>query len=78
LDCGTVDGHHAFYKRIAPQIGTQRGGQPIQNLGPISWPPICGDSSAIATFPTADLTIKRIGDLLNHDFPALFGAKECR
>ena len=29
------------------------------------------DSKAIATYPPADLTIERIGDLLNHDLPAL-------
>ena len=29
------------------------------------------DSKAIATYPPADLTIERIGDLLNYDLPAL-------
>jgi FMN phosphatase YigB (HAD superfamily) len=31
------------------------------------------DSKAIATYPTADLTIERIGDLVNYDLPALLG-----
>ena len=31
------------------------------------------DSKAIATYPTSDLTIERIGDLVNHDLPALLG-----
>jgi len=29
------------------------------------------DSKAIATYPPADLTIERIGDLVNYDLPAL-------
>jgi FMN phosphatase YigB (HAD superfamily) len=32
------------------------------------------DSKAIATYPPADLTIERIGDLVNYDLPALLGA----
>jgi FMN phosphatase YigB (HAD superfamily) len=32
------------------------------------------DSKAIATYPPADLTIERIGDLINYDLPALLGA----
>jgi hypothetical protein len=31
------------------------------------------DSKAIATYPTADLTIERIGDLVKYDLPALLG-----
>jgi FMN phosphatase YigB (HAD superfamily) len=31
------------------------------------------DPKAIATFPTADLTVERIGDLVNYDLPALLG-----
>jgi FMN phosphatase YigB (HAD superfamily) len=32
------------------------------------------DSKAIAAYPPADLTIERIGDLVNYDLPALLGA----
>jgi FMN phosphatase YigB (HAD superfamily) len=32
------------------------------------------DSKAVATYPPADLTIKRIGDLVNYRLPALLGA----
>jgi len=32
------------------------------------------DSKAIATYPPADLTIERIGDLVNYGLPALLGA----
>jgi len=31
------------------------------------------DPHNLAAYPAADLTIERIGDLLNYDFPALFG-----
>ena len=36
------------------------------------------DPKAIATYPPADLTIERIGDLLNYDLTALLGANEGR
>jgi FMN phosphatase YigB (HAD superfamily) len=36
------------------------------------------DPQATATHPPADLTIERIGDLLNYDLPALLGASENR
>jgi len=36
------------------------------------------DSKSTATYPPADLTIERIGDLLNYDLPALLGASEDR
>jgi FMN phosphatase YigB (HAD superfamily) len=32
------------------------------------------DSKAIATYPPADLTVERIGDLVNYGLPALLGA----
>jgi hypothetical protein len=32
------------------------------------------DPKAIATYPPADLTIERIGDLVNYGLPALLGA----
>jgi hypothetical protein len=32
------------------------------------------DSKAIVTYPAADLTIERIGDLVNYDLSALLGA----
>ena len=34
------------------------------------------DSKAIATYPSADITIERIGDLLNFDLTALLGANQ--
>ena len=36
------------------------------------------DPQAIATYPTPDLVIERIGDLINYDLPALLGASEDR
>jgi FMN phosphatase YigB (HAD superfamily) len=36
------------------------------------------DPKSTATYPPADLTIERIGDLLNYDLPALLGASEDR
>jgi FMN phosphatase YigB (HAD superfamily) len=36
------------------------------------------DPQATATYPPADLTIERIGDLINCDLPALLGASEDR
>lgn len=36
------------------------------------------DPEATATYPPADLTIERIGDLINYDLPALLGASEDR
>lgn len=33
------------------------------------------DPKATATYPSADITIERIGDLVNYDLPALLGAK---
>jgi hypothetical protein len=36
------------------------------------------DPQVIATYPPADLTIERIGDLVNDDLPALFSASEDR
>ena len=33
------------------------------------------DPKAIATYPPADITIERIGDLVNYDLPALLGKK---
>jgi len=32
------------------------------------------DPKAIATYPSADITIERIDDLLNYGLPALLGA----
>jgi FMN phosphatase YigB (HAD superfamily) len=32
------------------------------------------DSKAVGTYPPADLTVERIGDLVNYGLPALFGA----
>ena len=32
------------------------------------------DPEAVATYPPADLTIERIGDLANYDLPVLLGA----
>jgi hypothetical protein len=31
------------------------------------------DTSNMATYPPADITIERIGGLINYDFPALLG-----
>ena len=36
------------------------------------------DPQATATYPPPDLTIERIGDLVNYDLPALLGAGEDR
>jgi hypothetical protein len=36
------------------------------------------DRKAIASYPAADITIDRIGDLVNYDLTALLGAKEGR
>ena len=36
------------------------------------------DPQAIVTYPTPDLVIERIGDLINYDLPALLGASEDR
>jgi hypothetical protein len=33
------------------------------------------DAKAIATYPPADITLERIGDLVKYDLPALLGAK---
>jgi FMN phosphatase YigB (HAD superfamily) len=34
------------------------------------------DSKTVTTYPPADLTIERIGDLVDHDLPALLGASK--
>jgi len=31
------------------------------------------DPKAIASYPPADLTVERVGDLVNYDLPALLG-----
>jgi len=36
------------------------------------------DCKAIATYPSADITIERIGDLANYDLTALLGGNEGR
>jgi hypothetical protein len=36
------------------------------------------DCKAIATYPAADITIERIGDLANYDLTALLGGNEGR
>jgi hypothetical protein len=32
------------------------------------------DPKAIATYPPADITVERIGELVDYDLPALLGA----